>query len=40
LNNCPKCKGAKVIPDSKILKVYVEKGMKNKQDIVFEKESE
>ena len=40
LSNCPKCRGRKVVPDSKVLNVVIEKGMRNKQTIVFERESE
>ena len=37
---CPHCNGRRVIKDKKTLKVEIEKGMKNNQEIVFPRESE
>lgn len=37
---CPHCKGRKVVREDKILKVEVEKGMKDGEKIVFPRESE
>ena len=39
-SNCPHCSGNKVIPNSKKLKVDVERGMADGKEIVFAKESE
>jgi len=38
--SCTKCKGRKVVPETKVLHVVIEKGMKDGQQIVFERESE
>jgi len=37
---CPHCRGRKVIPETKELKIVIEKGMKDGQQIVFQRESE
>jgi len=37
---CPICRGKKVVPEKKELKIVIEKGMKDGQQIVFQRESE
>lgn len=37
---CPHCRGRKIVREDKKLKIEIEKGMKNGQHIVFERESE
>ena len=37
---CPHCKGRKVLKEDKKLRIEVEKGMKDGQNIIFERESE
>lgn len=39
-DKCKECKGKKVIKDKKILKVYVDKGMRHGQKVVFSGESD
>jgi len=39
-SNCPHCSGKRVIPNTKTLKVEVERGMQDQKQIVFERESE
>lgn len=39
-DKCKNCKGKKVIKDKKILQVYIDKGMKHQQKIVFSGESD
>lgn len=38
--NCPHCKGKKVVQDQKQLKIHVERGMADGDEIVFEREAE
>ena len=38
--NCPHCKGRKVVQDTKTLQITVEKGMRDGDEIVFEREAE
>ncbi len=38
--NCPTCRGNKVTPKSKELKIEIEKGMEDGREIVFPRESE
>jgi len=38
--NCPHCQGHKVVNDKKTLTVQVEKGMKDGDEVVFEREAE
>lgn len=37
---CPKCNGNRVVPTTKELRVEIEKGMRDGQQVVFERESE
>ncbi len=37
---CPRCQGRRVVPEKKELRVEIEKGMKDNQQIVFDRESE
>ncbi|KAK4789099.1 hypothetical protein SAY86_020418 [Trapa natans] len=39
-DRCPQCKGEKVVPEKKVLEVYVEKGMLNGQKITFPGEAD
>lgn len=39
-NKCPKCKGKKVLNQTKILEVHIDKGMKNNQKIYFRGEGD
>ena len=38
--NCPHCQGRKVVNDVKTLNVQVERGMKDGDEVVFEREAE
>ena len=38
--NCPHCQGRKVVNDVKTLNVQIEKGMKDGDEVVFEREAE
>ncbi|GAV79277.1 DnaJ_CXXCXGXG domain-containing protein [Cephalotus follicularis] len=38
-DRCPQCKGEKVVQEKKVLKVIVEKGMRNGQKITFPREA-
>lgn len=38
--NCPHCRGRKVVNDVKQLNIVVEKGMKDGDEVVFEREAE
>ena len=38
--SCPFCKGRKVVKEEKVLKLDIERGMKDKEEIVFHKEAE
>ena len=38
--NCPHCQGRKVVNDVKQLHIQVEKGMKDGDEIVYEREAE
>ncbi|XP_044482218.1 dnaJ protein homolog [Mangifera indica] len=39
-DRCPACKGEKVVPEKKVLEVFVEKGMQNGQKITFPGEAD
>ena len=38
--NCPHCRGKRVVTDQKQLKVEIERGMADGNEIVFEREAE
>jgi len=38
--NCPHCRGRKVVNDVKQLNIVVERGMKDGDELVFEREAE
>lgn len=39
-DKCPQCKGAKVVPEKKVLEVIVDKGMQHGQKITFPGEAD
>ena len=38
--NCPHCQGRKVVNDQKTLTVEIERGMRDGDEVVFEREAE